>query len=216
VNTHHHIDHVGANALIKERYGAQLLAHPLAIDKISQPATLIPWQEHVWGCPIRTDVQEIGDSVTTPHYRFEVIHAPGHCDDHICLFERSKGWLFSGDLFITTRPTIVRIEENQWQAIASLKKAKDLMPRVLFPAAGTRIITDPLATLEQTIQYLEDLGRKVTQLNHEGLSPTEIRQQIFGDENPLVRASQHLVSSENLVKSYFKTGRPRNAIKTGA
>lgn len=216
VNTHHHIDHIGANALIKERCGAELLAHPLAVDKIGQPATLIPWQEHVWGYPIPTQAKEIGDSVTTPHFRFEVIHTPGHTCDHICLFERSKGWLFSGDLFITTRPTVVRIEENQWQAIASLNRVKDLMPRVLFPAAGTRIITDPLAALEQTIQYLEDLGHKVTQLSDKGLSPGEIRQQIFGDETPLVRSTQQVVSSENLVKSYLKTGKPRNVIKTGA
>ena len=216
VNTHHHIDHIGANGLIKERYGAKLLAHPLAVDRIIQPATLIPWQEHIWGHPIRTQVQQIGDSVTTPHFRFEVMHTPGHTCDHICLFERSKGWLFSGDLFITTRPTVVRIEENQWQAIASLNRVKDLMPRVLFPAAGTKIITDPLPALEQTIQYLEDLGHKVTELSDKGLSPTEIRQWIFGDETPLVRSTQHLVSSENLVKSYLKTGKPRNVIKTGA
>ncbi|MCK4331708.1 MAG: MBL fold metallo-hydrolase, partial [Dehalococcoidia bacterium] len=204
VNTHYHEDHISANALLKERYGVELLAHPLAINRINQPATLYPYQEEVWGYPIPTQVKDIGDSVTTPHFRFEVIHTPGHTCDHICLFERSKGWLFSGDLFITTRPTVVRIEENQWQAIASLNKVKDLMPRVLFPAAGTKIVTDPLATLEQTIQYLEDLGHKVTDLSDKGLSPGEIRQQIFGDETRLVRSTQQLVSSENLVKSYLK------------
>ena len=204
VNTHYHEDHVAANALLLERYRVELLAHPLAIDKINQPATLYPYQEEVWGYPIPSQVKEIGNSITTPHFRFEVIHTPGHCDDHICLFEKSKGWLFSGDLFVATRPKVVRPEENQWQVIASLKKVKDLMPRVLFPAPGSRIVTDPVPVLEETIRYLEDLGQEVTELSNKGLSPDEIRQQVFGDEAPLAELTQQQFSSLNLVKSYLK------------
>lgn len=216
VNTHYHEDHISANALLKERYGVELLAHPLAVNRINQPATLYPYQEEVWGYPIPSQVKEIGDSVTTPHFRFEVIHTPGHCDDHICLFERSKGWLFSGDLFVNTRPNVARPEEDQWQLIRSLKKVKDLMPRALFPAPrGSRVVTDPVPVLEQTIQYLEDLGRRVTELNDKGLSPVDIRQQIFGDEAPLAEFTQQQFSSENLVKSYLKTDKPRNVVKTG-
>lgn len=205
VNTHYHEDHISANALLKERYGAELLAHPLAINRINQPATLYPYQEEVWGYPIPSQVKEIGDSVTTQHFRFDVIRTPGHCDDHICLLEKGKGWLFCGDLFVNTRPNVARPEENQWQLIPSLKKVKALMPRVLFPAPG-RIVTEPVATLEQTIQYLEELGHRVTELFDKGLSPAEIRQQIFGDEAPLAEFTQQQFSSLNLVKSYLKKG----------
>ncbi len=205
VNTHYHEDHISANALLKERYGVELLAHPLAIDRINQPATLYPYQEEVWGYPIPSQVKAIGDSVTTQHFRFEVIHTPGHSDDHICLFEKGKGWLFSGDLFVSTRPNVARPEENQWQIIASLKKAKDLMPRALFPAPrGVRVVTDPVPVLEQTIRYLEDLGQRVMELDDKGLSPDEMRQQIFGDEAPLAEFTQQQFSSLNLVKSYLK------------
>lgn len=205
VNTHYHEDHISANALLKERYGAELLAHPLAINRINQPATLYPYQEEVWGYPIPSQVKEIGDSVTTQHFRFDVIRTPGHCDDHICLFEKGKGWLFCGDLFVNTRPNVARPEENQWQLIPSLKKVKALMPRVLFPAPGN-IVTEPVAVLEQTIQYLEELGHRVMELNDKGLSPAEIRQQIFGDEAPLAELTQQQFSSLNLVKSYLKKG----------
>ena len=204
VNTHYHEDHISANALLKERYGAELLAHPLAINRINQPATLYPYQEEVWGYPIPTQAKEIGDSVSTQHFHFEVIHTPGHSPDHICLLEKSHGWLFSGDLFTTTRPNVARPEENQWQIIASLKKVKDLMPQALFPAPG-RIVTEPVATLEQTIQYLEDLGHRVMELNDKGLSPVESRQQIFGDESIMAELTQQQFSSENLVKSYLKS-----------
>ena len=207
VNTHYHEDHISANALLKERYGVELLAHPLAVNRINQPATLYPYQEEVWGYPIPTQVKDIGDSVITPHFRFEVIYTPGHCDDHICLFERSKRWLFTGDLFVGTRPNVARPEENQWQIIASLKKVKALMPQALFPAArGGRVVTDPVPVLEETIRYLEDLGQRVTELNDKGVSPDEIRQRIFGDEAPLAEFTQQQFSSLNLVKSYLKRG----------
>lgn len=207
VNTHHHEDHIAANALLKERYGVELFAHPLAVNNISQPAKLYPYQEEVWGYPIPSQVKEIGDNIATEHFRFEVIHSPGHCDDHICLFERKHGWLFSGDLFVGTRPNVARPEENQWQIIASLKKVKALMPRALFPAArGSRIVTDPVPVLEQTIRYLEDLGQKVIKLHDEGLSPAEITKQIFGNESPLAEFTQQQFSSLNLVKSLLKTG----------
>ena len=205
VNTHYHEDHISANALLKDRYGVELLAHPLAIDRINQPATLYPYQEEVWGYPIPSQVEEIGDNVTTPHFRLEVIHTPGHSDDHICLFERRQGWLFTGDLFVSTRPNVARPEENQRQIIASLKKVKDLMPRALFPAArGGRIVTDPVPVLEETIRYLEDLGQRVMELDDKGLSPVDIREQIFGDEAPLAEFTQQQFSSLNLVKSYLK------------
>src|SRR4030043_726033 len=42
VNTHYHEDHIAANALLKERYGVELLAHPLAANKINKPAALAP------------------------------------------------------------------------------------------------------------------------------------------------------------------------------
>jgi glyoxylase-like metal-dependent hydrolase (beta-lactamase superfamily II) len=205
VNTHHHEDHIAANAMLKERYGVELLAHPLAVNKINQPATLYPYQEEVWGYPIPSQVKEIGDSVTTQHFRFEVIPTPGHDRDHICLFERKHGWLFTGDLFVGTRPNTVRPQDDVWQIIADLKKIRDLTPKVLFPAPG-KVIAEPVPALDQTIQYLKDLGQKVMELHDKGLSPAEIVQQIFGNESPLAEFTQQQFSSLNLVKSLLKTG----------
>jgi len=205
VNTHHHEDHIAANALLKERYGVELLAHPLAVNKINQPAILYPYQEDAWGYPIPSQVKEIGDSISTQHFRFEVIHTPGHDRDHICLFERKNGWLFTGDLFVGTRPNVVRPMDDVRQIIADLKKVKDLRPQILFPAPGS-VRTEPVPVLERTIQYLEDLGHKVMELSNKGLSPTEIVQQIFGNEPPLAELTQQQFSSLNLVKSLLKTG----------
>ena len=205
VNTHYHEDHIAANALLKERYGVELLAHPLAVNKINKPATLFPYQEEVWGYPIPSQVKEIGDNITTQHFRFEVIYTPGHDRDHICLFERKHGWIFTGDLFVGTRPNVVRPMDDVRQIIADLKKVKDLKPHILFPAPG-KVRTEPVPMLEQTIQYLEDLGQKVMELHDKGLSPSEIVQQIFGNEAPIAELTQQQFSSLNMVKSFLTKG----------
>jgi glyoxylase-like metal-dependent hydrolase (beta-lactamase superfamily II) len=205
INTHHHEDHIAANDLLKERYGVEILAHPLAVSKINQPAKLYPYQEEVWGYPIPSRVKEIGNTVTANHFHFEVVHTPGHDRDHICLFEPKNGWLFAGDLFFSTHPNVARPMDDVRQIIADLKRVRDLTPRVLFPAPG-KVITEPVPVLEQTIQYLEDLGQKVMELHKKGLSPAEVVQQIFGNESPLAELTQQQWSSLNVVKSLLKTG----------
>jgi hydroxyacylglutathione hydrolase len=203
INTHHHEDHIAANSLLKERYGVEVLAHPLAVSKINQPAKLYPYQEEIWGYPIPSRVKEIGDSVTSRHFRFEVIHTPGHDRDHICLFEPKHGWLFTGDLFFSTHPNAARPQEDVRQIIADLKRVRDLAPRLVFPAPG-KVVTEPVPVLEQTIHYLEDVGQKVMELNYKGLSPAEIVQQTFGNESPLAELTQQQFSSLNLIKSFLK------------
>jgi glyoxylase-like metal-dependent hydrolase (beta-lactamase superfamily II) len=205
VNTHYHEDHIAANALLKERYGVELLAHHLAVNKINKPATLYPYQEEVWGYPVPSQVKEIGNNITTQHFRFEVIYTPGHDRDHICLFEPKHGWIFTGDLFVGTRPNVVRPMDDVRQIIADLKKVKDLKPQILFPAPGN-VRTEPVPVLERTIRYLEDLGQKVMELHDKGLSPAEIMKQIFGNEAPIAELTQQQFSSLNMVKSFLKTG----------
>ncbi len=205
VNTHYHEDHIAANALLQKRYGVELLAHPLAMNKINQPATLYPYQEEVWGYPIPCQVKEIGHTVTTNHFRFEVIPTPGHDRDHICLFEAKHGWLFTGDLFVGTRPKAIRPMNDIRQIIADLKKVKDLRPRFLFPAPG-KVIAEPAPVLEQSIRYLEELGQKVMELHDKGSNPDEIVKQIFGNEYELAEFTQQQFSSLNLVKSFLKAG----------
>ena len=205
VNTHYHEDHIAANALLKERYGVELLAHHLAVNKINKPATLYPYQEEVWGYPVPSQVKEIGNNITTQHFRFEVIYTPGHDRDHICLFERKHGWIFTGDLFVGTRPNVVRPMDDVRQIIADLKKVKDLKPQILFPAPGN-VRTEPVPVLDQTIRYLEGLGQKVRELHDKGLSPAEIVKQIFGDEAPIAEFTQQQFSSLNMVKSFLTKG----------
>jgi len=202
VNTHYHHDHIGGNAALQEKYGVELLAHPAAIGKLRHPPRLYPYQEAIWGETPPSEAKEIGDRVKTPSFQFEVIPTPGHSEDHICLFERSKGWLFAGDLATTTHPRLARTEEDQWQTIASLEKIVALAPRVLF-TSPENIITTPATFLPELIRYLKEKGEGITALSRRGLSPAEIASRLFG-EDAIAEITGGQFSSENFVKSYIK------------
>ena len=218
VNTHYHEDHIGGNAAIQEKCGIDIFSHPKAVPKISEPAKLFPYQEMVWGYPVPCKTKKIGKRIDTENYQFEVVHMPGHCDDHICLFEPRKTWLFSGDLYASEKPDVARAEERQWEIIASLKKARALKPRIMFPAPG-KVVTEAPAVLDRTIVYLESLGERVLRLHEKGMSPVEIRDLVFGQEATpprfVLRAprGQELTfrdvtneqfSTENLIHSFLK------------
>jgi len=189
VNTHYHEDHVGNNAAVQKKFGVDICAHPKAVPKISDPAKLFQYQEMVWGYPVPSKTKKIGKRVDTENHQFEVLHTPGHCDDHICLYEHRKAWLFSGDLYASEKPNVARPEERQWEIIASLEKVRELKPRIMFPASG-KVVTDASAALDRTIIYLGNLGERVLRLHEEGMSAAEIRDVIFGQEATLSRLHQ--------------------------
>jgi len=50
-----------------------------------------------------------------------VIETPGHSPDHVALYSKEQGALFTGDLVVTPRPTVLLKGENVPQIIASLR-----------------------------------------------------------------------------------------------
>jgi len=79
LNTHGHADHTNGNSQAMMLTRAKLAAHPAAS---SRPA--VPLEDG--------QVLAIGD------LRLQCLHVPGHCEDHIALFESSHELLMTGDL----------------------------------------------------------------------------------------------------------------------
>lgn len=80
INTHHHIDHILANAEIKKETGAKILIHKLEKDFIYFHPDIFLEQN---------DKIEIGDCV------LQVVHTPGHTKGSICLL--GDNFIFTGD-----------------------------------------------------------------------------------------------------------------------
>ena len=212
VNTHSHEDHIAGNAALQNIYGADVLAHPMALPVLADPRRrqpLHPYQYLMWGYPDTSLGKAIGEFVETNHHRFEVIHSPGHSPDHICLHEPDKGWLFSGDLFVGGQDRALRADYNIWLIIASLEKVAALDTFILFPGSGT-VRQNPRNEIVRKIEYLKELGERILALYRQGLSYGQIRRKLLGAEMPIAYFTLGHFNGKNLVRSYIEDRAHRN------
>ena len=90
VNTHHHEDHIGNNALLQREFSLPIRAHREALPVIRQPRENLDMslqRRLLWGQPVMAKARRIGNVLRTPRYLFRVLPTPGHSPDHICLYE---------------------------------------------------------------------------------------------------------------------------------
>jgi glyoxylase-like metal-dependent hydrolase (beta-lactamase superfamily II) len=157
----------------------------------------------VWGSPPPSTGSKIGAIVETPSHYFRVIETPGHCPDHIALYEPERKWLFCGDAFVGGRDKALRLDCNIWQVIDSLKKLASLEVEVLFPGSGT-VRHSPNGELREKIDYLEGSGERVLTLHEKGWSRRRIRKELFGPELAIAYYTLGHFSGLNLVRSYIE------------
>jgi len=200
VNTHHHEDHVGGNALLQKEFSFDIFAHPLAVSLINKKMELHQYQELVWGYPEPTDVKPIRDQIKTEHYNFQVIKTPGHSPDHLCLYEPEQGWLFSGDIFVAEDQKVFRADEDIYGIIDSLQKIIQLESKelTLFTSIG-KIFPEGTASIKRFLDHLEKISTKAKTLASAGLSAEEIRNNVFLRESSMAPLTGGHYSIQNLV-----------------
>lgn len=96
INTHGHVDHIGANGRIKELTKAPIVIHQADVEMLSSPTRNL---SALMGCEITSPgadrVLEEGDTIMFGEVKLEVVHTPGHSPGSICLSGDSV--VFSGD-----------------------------------------------------------------------------------------------------------------------
>jgi glyoxylase-like metal-dependent hydrolase (beta-lactamase superfamily II) len=157
VITHHHLDHVGSLAAIKQRTAAQVLAHPGDAPFISgeQPPPpsqsailrflfrlLAPVLPQADPAPVDVTVQD-GDRLDLLGGA-TVVHVPGHTPGAIALHVPSERLLICGDV-IDHRgnrlgPPPKPFTADMDQALASLRRLAELEFDVLCPGHGAPLV----------------------------------------------------------------------------
>lgn len=209
VNTHSHEDHIGGNALIQAHRNVPVFVHTDGVSYVEQPRSrrLRPYQRIVWGYPEPSSAGVLGDAIERDRHRFRVIRTPGHSDDHVALFEPNEGLLFSGDAYVGGRDRTLRSDYNIWEIIESLETLAGLEPRIVFTGSGT-VRENPGEEIRRKIDYLGEIGRRILDLNKQGLSYRQIRNRLFGREMLMTYLTGGHFSGINLVRSFVEdTGR---------
>ena len=109
VNTHGHPDHTNGNAKAVELTGASVAAHPASLA--------------------RPDV-ELGDGqeLSVGGLRLTCLHTPGHCDDHLVIYEPSARVLITGDLLFVGKVGGTKTDEDGRTEWTSLQRVLQTVP----------------------------------------------------------------------------------------
>lgn len=204
VNSHHHEDHIGGNAILAERLGVELFAPAAALERLAAPAQeLYPYQMLMWGPAPPSRPQPLGPRVRTASYCLEVIPAPGHTDDLVVFHEPEQGWAFVSDLWVAPRQKTSRDHENSRQILASQKALAARQPKVMFTGMGD-VVAPAGPALAESIAWLEEMARKVAELAVRGMEPPDMVKELFERESSLMALTQNQLSYENFLRSFLK------------
>lgn len=202
VNTHYHLDHIGGNKLIMDRLKIPVFAPNTSVPIIACKQDIFPYQEDLWGCPEPCLVNVLSDTLNTKNHTLNVLHTAGHSSDHVVFLLQARGWLFTGDEFLTEKPNSARKGADNKRTLKALKTLLDLRPELLITSSG-RIYRDATAVLRRTISYFQETRDRVLTMRKRGLDTEEIVFELFGGETPLKSFTGGEFSRENFVRSFL-------------
>jgi len=138
INTHAHFDHVGGNKKFKDWLGIRIMAYQSDAKQIEQGEVLSELFKTKFEKVSVDSVLHEGDVLKTKNFSFEVIHTPGHTPGSICLYEKSKGILISGDTVFSDGIGRTDLPGGSPRDMAnSLKRLSKLKINYIFPGHGS-------------------------------------------------------------------------------
>jgi glyoxylase-like metal-dependent hydrolase (beta-lactamase superfamily II)/predicted DCC family thiol-disulfide oxidoreductase YuxK len=195
VATHAHEEHVGNLNWISERTGAPIYVSQMTADFL-MPFKTLPWARAlIIGQPpnLEAPFSILADSLRTSSGELQVIAAPGHCDDHIVLYDTKEKVLLAGDAFMgayfsTPNPDV---DSQKW--LDSLQRLMELDVEILveghghihtlrpdFPDfPGVVVREAPKAAMAKKIAYLRWLREQIESGFQEGLPIRAIEASCF-------------------------------------
>jgi glyoxylase-like metal-dependent hydrolase (beta-lactamase superfamily II) len=135
--THAHFDHTGGAKKFRDWLGAKIYLHESDRQAVESGATLA---ESFGECGVVVMVDGVladKQHIKTTNFDFEVISTPGHTPGSICLYDKEKGVLISGDtLFSDNIGRFDLIGGSITDMMNSLLKLSDLKVERLLPGHG--------------------------------------------------------------------------------
>jgi glyoxylase-like metal-dependent hydrolase (beta-lactamase superfamily II)/predicted DCC family thiol-disulfide oxidoreductase YuxK len=177
VATHAHEEHVGNLNWLSDFSRAPVYVSEMTGGFLTPPKKL-PWvRALIIGQPpdLKQPYRLLGDTVETKSGQLRVIPTPGHCEDHVVLYDPGEKLLFAGDAFMgsyfaTPNPDV---DSHKW--LVSLEQLLELDIEILVEGhghihtlradipefAGVVIRQDPKTAIREKLTYLRWLREQI-------------------------------------------------------
>jgi glyoxylase-like metal-dependent hydrolase (beta-lactamase superfamily II) len=123
-----------------------------------------------------------GQRIAARELILTAVATPGHSPDHVAYFEDRHRSLFTGDAVLGRGTSVIDPPEGDLTAyLRSLRRMRDLSPRVIYPGHGPVVLDGP-GKLEEYLEHRSDREEQVLAALASGLrTPEEIVPAIYGD-----------------------------------
>jgi len=177
VATHAHEEHIGNLNWLSDTVGAPVYVSEMTA-KFLTPFKRLPWvRALIIGQPpnLKRPYSILTQTVDTESGELHVISTPGHCDDHVVLYDDKEKLLIAGDAFMGTYFATPNPDVDSLRWIASLERLLKLDIEILveghghvhtlradipdFP--GVVIREDPKTAILQKLDYLRWLRTQI-------------------------------------------------------
>jgi glyoxylase-like metal-dependent hydrolase (beta-lactamase superfamily II)/8-oxo-dGTP pyrophosphatase MutT (NUDIX family) len=126
--THHHADHWGGVARLKERFKVPVHAHEWTAPMVGADAPLVGGET--------IELEADGDRP----WKIEVLFTPGHTPGHLALYERVSGTIVAGDLVSGLSTVVVDPPEGDMRLyVESIRRLRALPSTLILPGHGPPI-----------------------------------------------------------------------------
>lgn len=146
VNTHGHVDHIGANGEVKKKTGAEIVIHEKDASMLTSTPALYFRMFGAKPSPPADITVKDGDAIKIGKLELKVIHTPGHTPGSICLY--LDGMVFTGDTLFVGSVGRTDLPGGSWSELHhSLMEKLALLPDETRVMPGHNYGPTPVSTI---------------------------------------------------------------------
>lgn len=211
VVTHHHEDHSGnlgrlGAAAGHGEAGLAIYSPASSIERLSRGFPLRLYQHLFWGRPRRCRPEPVPEVIDAGDFgTLRALAAPGHSEDMTCYLQPGRGYLFTGDLYLSSKVKYLRKDEDLPAQIESLRRILEEDFGTIF-CSHRGVVPSGKEALRRKLDFLESLRERVLHFHGEGLSVREITRRVLGREGMMPWMTGFHFSKKNLVEACLEAG----------
>jgi len=141
INTHGHFDHMAANEFLKDKTGAEILAHSKADLKFEDPELNLSqsFRREKISSPSLDRALKEGEIINFENLKLRIIYTPGHSEDGISIYLEEEKVLFSGDCIFASGVGRTDFSDSDFEVLTdSIEEKIFLLPgdTIFYPGHG--------------------------------------------------------------------------------